>query len=244
MARIRGTVFTVGLLIAVTAVLLMTQACRKAASVPPKTDVSKQVVTGNEAKPPDKEQAKVDSPKPKPASTDTAATVAPKKPVPKPAPKTTTEPKVTAQPKAAALPKVDIDAHDAKFADGRPPKLEANGKPVTLLYYPPHMFSVVLTRNGQEAGSLMLGTITGGGGEGPSLAEIRIAARRNTSDPQLGKFQDVAVIYPGTTKKGQTWNVTAGGMDFKVEALDFGEWSDSMFPGSGMGWIELRISAK
>ena len=234
MARIRGIVFTVGLLIAVTAVLLMTQACRKAASVPPTTNVSKQVATGNKAEPPDKEQAKADSEKPKPSSTDTAATVAPKKP----APKTAT------QPKATALPKVDIDAHDAKFADGRPPKLEANGKPVTLLYFPPHMFNVALTRNGQEKATLMFGTITGGGEEGPSLSEIRLAARRNTSDPELGKFQDVAVIYPGTTKKGQKWTATAGGMNFRVEVVDFGEWSDSMFPGSGMGWIELKITVK
>lgn len=231
MARIRGTVWTVGLLCAVTAVLLMTHACRKAASVPPTTDASKQVASSES---PREEQAKSDSEKPKPSATDTATTVATKKPAPK----------VRTQPKATALPKVDIDAHDAKFAEGRSPKVEANGKPVTLLYFPPHMFSLVLTRGGQEKASLLLGTITGGGEEGPNLSEIRLAARRNTSDPELGKFQEVAVIYPGATKKGQTWKATAGGMDFKVEALDFGEWSDSMFPGSGMGWIELKITAK
>lgn len=234
MARIRSSALIVGLLCAVTAVLLMTQAYRKAASVPPKTDVSKQVATRNKAESPGTEQEKADSQKAKSVSTDAAATVAPKKPAPK----------ATTQPKATPLPKVDIDAHDPKFANGQSPKVEANGKPVTLLYFPPHMFSVALTHGGQEKATLMFGTITAGGEDSPSLAEIRIAARRNTSDPELGKFQDVAVIYPGATKKGQTWTASAGGMDFKVEALDFGEWSDSMFPGSGMGWIELKMTVK
>jgi len=214
--------------------LIIIQGCQKAASVPPKPHSSRQTVSAG----------KIETPKPgkpKPASTGTAESPKPGKPT---AGKPPTPPKPPQKqglaPKPSPLPSADINTNDAKYADGQMPKLEANGKPVTVLYLPPHMFSIELTRNGKLEAYFTFLTMTATGENGNRL-EVHLTVRG--SGPE-GKFEPIGLIKSDATKKGQTWAGTAAGMSFKVEALDYGEWTDSPFPGSGMGWLKLRITAK
>gem|GEM_PF-6177607 len=229
MAKIKALILTAGILCGMIAVLMSLQGCRKAETLPPKADSNKQAAVT--------EDVKTETSKPGDKPSNTSAPEATKQAPPWRNP----SPNPEAQTTSNAPPSADIDCRDAKYAGGERPKIEANGKPVTFLYYPPQMFTAIITRSGQDKASLTFGTFSVTGGEEDRL-ELHILAR--ALKPDDGKFEKVAMIESNKVKKGQSWTASAVGMSFKVEALEFGEWADSPFPGSGMGWIKLRISAR
>lgn len=227
MAKIRNQFSTAAALFVVMALVFAIHGCQKAVTVPPKKDSGKETTATAKT-----DQSKADVP------VSTAVPVQPKKTssdkpaAEKPAPKQAADP----------LPKADIDCRDSKYLDGKSPRIQADGKPVTLLYYPPSLFNVTIVRGGNDQAVLTFGSITEGSADGHQLAEIHIAAR--PSDPQKGDYTRVALIYSDRIKEGQTYTSSAAGMEFKVEVLGNGAWSDSMFEGSKAGWVKLRITVK
>lgn len=241
MAKTRNHAVTVTILCAMTAAMLLMQGCRKTTSAPPQTVSERQTASTNKTA-----SAESEKTKPRSVSTGTDDVARPKKTTAgKPTAPKLSEDQAFA-PKPTPLPKADIDSHDPKYAEVRDgkmqsAKIEADGKPVTVLYLPPYMFTIALTKNGQEKVYLTFGTVTASGEAGNRM-EIHILARH--IKPADSKFEKVALIYSDKTKPGQKWTATAAGMDLRIEALDFGESNESPFPGTGMGWLKLKITAK
>lgn len=219
-------------LCAVTAILVPVLGCQKSESVPPKTDAGRQTASGGGAKDADR--------KTEPTSLSTSETPGAKKaPEKKKAADPARDPASASKP--AALPKADIDTNQGKYFDGVPVEIAANGKPTTMLYYPPRMINVIFTQGGKQKVRLLLGTVTVSGDSGNKL-EVHISAM--PINPSSGQMKKIAVIYSDKAEKGQSWSATALGLNIKLEALDFGESSDPVFPGTGMSWMKLRITAK
>lgn len=218
-------------LCAATAILVPMQGCQKSASGPPKIDAERQTAAAGGAKDADK--------KTDPTSLSTSETPGAKKAGEKKAAEPAGDPAFASRP--AALPKADIDTNQGKYFDGVPVEIAADGKPTTVLYYPPRMTSVIFTQGGKQKVRLLLGTVTVSGDSGNKL-EVHISAfPLNSSSGQMTK---IAVIYSDKAEKGQSWSATALGMSIKLEALDFGESDDPVFPGTGMSWMKLRITAR
>ncbi len=100
---------------------------------------------------------------------------------------------------------------------------------------------VSLTEGGRQKANLTFGTVTSAGAKGNAL-EVHVLARPDK--PSDSKFERVALIYSDKTTKGQSWTASAAGMSFDVQVLDYGEWPSSPFPGTGMGWMKLRLTVK
>jgi len=228
MAKIRGRISTAYCVLAVIAVLLAVQGCRKAASVAPKVGPTRKTAVA------EADQTAKD------ATERTAAVEQSKKAA---SSKPTVE-KAPSAPKADVLPKADIDSHDSKYAEGKYPRIQADGKPVTLLYCPPTLFNINIAQGGQDKAVMTFGTITVGDDNGQRLAEVHIAARLISKDPAKSEYTRLAVLYTDRIKPGQTFTGSAAGMQFRIEVLGNGKWSDSIFEGSESGWIKLRITAE
>ncbi len=208
--------------------MLAIQGCQRAASVAPTKTGSAGKTTAETG------QVEKDAPE------STAAAEQPEKT----AEKKPAEEKAPPAAKAAAPPKADIDSRDSKYSDGKYPRIQADGKPVTLLYCPPSLLNINVAQGGQDKAVMTFGTITVGNDSGQRLAEIHIAARMISKDPAKSEYRRLGVVYTDRIEPGQTFTGSAAGMEFKVEVLDNGKWSDSIFEGSESGWIKLRVTAK
>jgi len=209
-------------LCALIALLALAGGCRKeAATAPPETAAGKSPAAEQVVP----KQAKVSKP-------DEASQ------------KAQSERSVTDERPAETPPKADIDSHDPKYANGSTPKIAADGRPVTVLYYPPHMFNLALTDGGADKVSVAFGTVVLVGDAGNKLAEVRIALSDSSKGLGTTGYETLAVIEPDKLRRGKTWRGSRAGMNITVEALDYGRWEESVLPESDIGWIKLRIRAE
>jgi len=149
-------------------------------------------------------------------------------------------PKAPAADEKPAPPTADIDSGDPKYYGKSRPEIIADGKPVTVLYRPPHMFGVILKAPGEKTkrGDLTLATMTVTSERGSEI-EIHILLR-----DKAGQIEPVGRVTPGTIRKGQAWTKSVGGLEVRIEVVDHGTSPESPVAGSPLAWLKLQVSAE
>jgi len=135
-------------------------------------------------------------------------------------------------------PKFLIDSGDPKYIEGPKPDLPIDGKPVDIIYRPPHMFALNFTKANEndEIRGITFATMTISDEAGTDF-EIHLLLR-DGAKPIVPIFR----LTSSQVKIGETWAKPCGNFTVHVKMLDFSK--TLAFPRSTLEWIKVRVQVE